>query len=111
MTAGDATNGQTEKSRSARTRFFVPVTVSWRERSGKRVTEKAVTEEISPHGALLRLKARPPLEGEVELTPERSRKTVRARVVDVESAEGGLVRVVAELAEPHFNLWGVRLGR
>ena len=67
-----------------------------------------MTEEISAHGALLRIKTRPPMSVEIELTNTHTGKSTKARIVGVRPSVGGQQRVAVELAEPSYVFWGLK---
>ena len=87
---------------------FELVEVAWVHRDGTRTKENGVTEEVSAHGALLRIKTRPPMSVEIELTNTHTGKSTKARIVGVRPSVGGQQRVAVELAEPSYVFWGLK---
>ena len=97
-----------ERRRSRRVVLFIPVELAWTAPDGTNVKEEAVTEEISAHGAVLRMETDPPVEVEAELTNRRTGKSTRARVVRIRDPERDqLTRVIVELDVPSDTFWGV----
>jgi len=69
-----------------------------------------VTEVVSAHGAVLRIKTRPTMSVEIELTNTHTGKSTKARIVGVRPSVGGQQRVAVELAEPSYLFWGLKGG-
>lgn len=67
-----------------------------------------MTEVVSAHGAVLRIKTRPPMSVEIELTNTHTGKSTKARIVGVRPSVGGQQRVAVELAEPSYVFWGLK---
>lgn len=96
------------RRRSQRVVLATPVRLTWATKDGVCVTEQAQTEEISAHGAMLRMKSRLPISTEVELSHPRTRQSTRARVVGMRSPEpDGSVRIAIEFTVPNETFWGV----
>ncbi len=102
------TSQPTEKRKSQSKTVFLQVEVAWVHRDGTRTKENGVTEEVSAHGAVLRIKTRPPLNVEIDLTNTHTGKSTKARVVRVRPSVGGQQRVAVELAEPSYLFWGLK---
>ncbi len=69
-----------------------------------------MSEEVSAHGAVLRMKTRPPMGVYIDLTNTHTGKSSRARVVRVRPSVGGHVRIVVELVEASYFFWGLKGG-
>ena len=67
-----------------------------------------MTEVVSAHGAVLRIKTRPLISVEIELTNTHTGKSTKARIVGVRSSVGGQQRVAVELAKPSYVFWGLK---
>ncbi len=100
----------TERRRSQRKALFLPVEVAWVHPDGTPVKESGVTEEVSAHGAVLRMKTRPLMSVDIDLTNTHTGKSSRARVVRVRPSVGVQVRIAIELAEPSYLFWGLKGG-
>ncbi len=98
----------TERRRSERKALFLPVEVAWVHPDGTPVKESGVSEEVSAHGAVLRIKTRPPMGVYIDLTNTHTGKSSRARVVRVRPSVGGQVRIVVELVEASSFFWGLK---
>ena len=98
----------TERRRSQRKALFLLVEVAWVHPDGTPVKESGVTEEVSAHGAVLRIKTRPTMSVEIELTNTHTGKSTKARIVGVRPSVGGQQRVAVELAEPSYVFWGLK---
>ena len=102
------TSQPTEKRKSQSKAIFLQVEVAWVHRDGTRTKENGVTEVVSAHGAVLRIKARPSMSVEIELTNTHTGKSTKARIVGVRPSVGGQKRVAVELAEPSYVFWGLK---
>ncbi len=100
----------TEQRKSQRKALFLPVEVAWVHPDGTPVKESGVTEEVSAHGAVLRMKTRPPMSVDIDLTNTHTGKSSSARVVRVRPSVDGQVRIAIELAEPSYLFWGLKGG-
>ena len=97
-----------ERRRSRRVVLFIPVELAWTAPDGTNVKEEAVTEEVSAHGAALRMETDPPVAVEAELTNRRTGKSTRARVVRIRYPDRDQpTRVIVELAVPSETFWGI----
>ncbi len=67
-----------------------------------------MTEVVSAHGAVLRIKTRPLISVEIELTNTHTGKSTKARIVGVRPSVGGQQRVAVELAKPSYVFWGLK---
>ncbi|MFQ5662537.1 MAG: PilZ domain-containing protein [Terriglobia bacterium] len=98
-----------ERRRSQRVLLVIPVEATWETQQGICV-QPAETEEVSAHGALLRMKALLPLPKEFELTHRKTRQSTRARVVEIRAGErDGMKRIAVELAVPSETFWGISI--
>ena len=79
--------------------------VTWESREGTTHTEQAEAIEVNVHGALLRMKGRPPVRSEIELTNHLTNKVTRARVIGDRPPKFDAVAV--ELLVPSESFWGV----
>jgi len=99
-----------ERRRSQRVLLVIPMEVTWTTKEGVRVKEHAETEEVNACGAVLRMKAHPPISTEVELTHGRTHESVRARVVGMrDPTTEGLKRIGVDLAPLSETFWGVSI--
>ena len=97
-----------ERRRSRRVVLSIQVELAWTTPDGTNVKEEAVTEEISAHGAVLRMETCPPVEMEAELTNRCTGKSTRTRVVRIPDPERDqLTRVIVEFAVPSETFWGI----
>ncbi len=88
--------------------MFVPVELAWTGKDGVRAQETVVTESISPHGAVLRVKAHLPFTTEVVLTHHKTRQSTKARIVRTDSSNGDKIPLIAvELDVPSETFWGI----
>ena len=96
-----------EKRRSARVMMKVPLTVEWA-LDGKHITEKAETEAINAHGAMLIIGALPPETAILLLHNEATGQKSLARVVAFTgTASHGRERMTVELSSPSYKFWGI----
>ena len=102
------TSQPTEKRKSQRKAVFLQVEIAWVQPDGTRTKENGVTEEVSAHGAVLRMKTSPPMSVEIEVTNTHTGKSTKARIVGVRPSVGGQQRVAVELAEPSYVFWGLK---
>ena len=102
------TSQPSEKRKSQRKAVFLQVEIAWVQPDGTRTKENGVTEEVSAHGAVLRMKTSPPMSVEIELTNTHTGKSTKARIVGVHRSVGGQKRVAVELAEPSYVFWGLK---
>ena len=91
--------------RSRRRVLFLPLRVIWRHPNGQQIKEYATTEDVSEHGAVLRMKQRPPISVEIELVNRLTDRTSKARVVRVRPARNGQERIAVELLAPSSSFW------
>lgn len=99
---------EAEHRRSTRFSIVVPVEVKWSERGGSVLQEKAQATEVSTYGAMLRMRTKPPVGGEIELTNLLSNEATHARVVAVRRyKEGGVLEIAIALPVPSETFWGV----
>ena len=98
----------TGQRNSQRKTLFLLVEVAWVHPDGTPVKESGVTEEVSAHGAVLRMKTRPPMSVDIDLTNTHTGKSSRARVVGVRPSVGAQVRIVVELVEASSFFWGLK---
>ena len=94
-----------ELRRSGRFALSIPVRVKWKTDDGAVYREEAEAIEVNAHGAMLRMKERPKLGTQVELTNCISDETVLARVVSIGRSKPDTVAV--ELFVPSESYWGV----
>lgn len=95
------------KRRSPRVSWCAPVVVTWEAGGGLKVREKAETEVVNAHGALLRLGTMLPQGRRVDLFDPRSNRSMRARVVCSGPSLGPPVRAGVELNTPSETFWGI----
>ena len=98
----------TGQRKSQRKAVFLQVEVAWVQPDGTRTKDVGVTEEVNAHGAVLRIKTRPPMNVEIDLTNTHTGKSTKARIVGVRPSVGGQQRVAVELAEPSYVFWGLK---
>ena len=98
----------TGQRKSQRKALFLPVEVAWVHPDGTAVKESGVSEEVSAHGAVLRIKTRPPMGVYIDLTNTHTGKSSRPRVVRVRPSVGAQVRIVVELVEASYFFWGLK---
>ncbi len=88
--------------------MVVTVELAWTGKDGVRAQETVVTESISAHGAVLRVKAHLPVTTEVVLTHHKTRKSTKARIVRTDSSNGDEIQLIAvELDVPSETFWGI----
>ena len=86
----------------------VTVELAWTGKDGVRAQETVVTESISAHGAVLRVKAHLPVTTEVVLTHHKTRQSTKARIVRTDSSNGDKIQLIAvELDVPSETFWGI----
>lgn len=99
-----------ERRRSQRVLLVIPVEVAWSANGSLRVKERAETEEVNTHGALLRMKTQLSPATKFELTHLQTQRSTEAQVVGVRSPTlEGLHRVAVELAATSEAFWGVSI--
>jgi hypothetical protein len=99
-----------ERRRSARIQHFLYTEIMWHTGEGIYVRESAETENVSPHGALLRLKPATPVSQTVSLRAASGGSWQSAQVKRFESrSPDGWTHVAVDLAEPSEAFWGVSL--
>lgn len=96
---------QDERRRSERRRLGLALKVGWTTPEGTRVEENAETEEVSAHGALLRLRTRYPIVTELKLENPRTGQSVRATAVWKQAEAGGTLEVAVAFATPSETFW------
>ena len=96
-----------EKRRSARVVMKVPLTVEWAV-EGKQIVEKAESETINAHGALLVIGTLPPETAIILLHNEATGQRSLARIVNFSGkASQGRERMTVELSSPSYKFWGI----
>jgi hypothetical protein len=96
-----------EKRRSARVVMKVPLTVEWAV-EGKQIVEKAESESINAHGAMLIIGALPPETAIILLHNEATGQKSLARIVNFSGkASQGRERMTVELSSPSYKFWGI----
>ena len=86
-----------ERRRSRRIPLVMPMEVTWATPDGVRIKQHALTEEVSAHGAVLRMITCPPLSAELELSRPHNSSSTEARVVGRRNPGlDGLVRIAVE---------------
>lgn len=70
-----------ERRRSKRLRLGILVELEWTTEDGRRVRNRAVTEEVNIHGALLRITTRHELPAKLKLKNLRTKKSTDAETV------------------------------
>ena len=96
-----------DKRRSARVVMKVPLTVEWAV-EGKQIIEKAETEIINAHGALLIIGSLPPASAIILLHNEATGQKSLARIVSFAgAARHGRERMTVELSSPSYKFWGI----
>jgi hypothetical protein len=99
-----------ERRRSARIQRFLCTEIMWHTGEGIYVREPAETENVSPHGALLRLKPATPVSQTVSLRGTSGGSWQSAQVKRCESrSPDGWTHIAVDLAEPSEAFWGVSL--
>jgi len=100
--------GESERRRSTRVLLVIPVEVAWTSREGQGCTEKAETEVVSQHGAMLRMPTRLAPGTKLRIDRQANRQSCEARVVGVGNpSPDGLARVAVEMTVPSDTFWGV----
>ena len=95
------------KRRSARVVMKVPLTVEWAV-EGKQIIEKAESETINAHGAMLIMGTLPPETTILLLHNEATGQKSLARIVSFAgSASQGRERMTVELSSPSYKFWGI----
>ena len=94
-----------ELRRSVRFSLSVPIEVIWASREGTTLSEQAEAIEVNVHGALLRMKGRPPARSEIELKNRLTAKVAKARVIGDRPPKYDAVAV--ELLAPSESFWGI----
>jgi hypothetical protein len=75
----------------------MPMEVTWATPDGVRIKQHALTEEVSAHGAVLRMITCPPLSAELELSRPQKGSSTEARIVRrLNAGLDGLVRIAVE---------------
>ena len=86
-----------ERRRSRRIPLVMPMEVTWATPEGVRIKHHALTEEVSAHGAVLRMITCPPLSAKLELSRPYKSSSTEAHVVGRRNAGlDGLVRIAVE---------------
>jgi hypothetical protein len=99
-----------ERRRSRRIQHFLSAEIVWHSGEGIYVREQAETENVSPHGALLRLKPATPLSQTISLRPAGGGSWQVAKVKRRETdSPDGWTHIAIDLAEPSEAFWGVSL--
>ena len=93
--------------RSVRVVMKVPLTVEWAV-EGKQIIEKAESETINPHAALLVIGTLPPASAIILLHNEATGQKSLARIVNFAgAAQQGRERMAVELSSPSYKFWGI----
>jgi hypothetical protein len=93
--------------RSARVVMKVPLTVEWAV-EGKQIIEKAETETINAHGAMLIIGTLPPETAIILLHNEATDQKSLARIVSFGGpAPQKRERMAVELSSPSYKFWGI----
>ncbi len=96
------------RRRSQRIYLLIPLEVSWATIENAQIKERAETEEVNAHGALLWVKNPPPAGTTVKLTHGHTGNSTIARVVAERNLRPtGYRQVSVELAVPSYAFWGV----
>jgi hypothetical protein len=96
-----------DKRRSARVVMKVPLNVEWAV-EGKQIIEKAESETINAHGAMLIIGTLPPASAIILLHNEATGQKSLARIVSFAgSAPQGRERMTVELSSPSYKFWGI----
>ena len=96
-----------EKRRSARVVMRAPLTVEWAV-DGKQIIEKAESESINAHGAMLIIGTLPPETSIILLHNEATGQKSLARIVSFAGkASQGRERMAVELSSPSYKFWGI----
>lgn len=99
-----------ERRRSRRIEHSLPTEIMWHSGEGIYVRETAETENVSPHGALLRLKPATPVSQSISLRAAAGGSWQAAQVKRSESrSPDGWTHIAIDLAEPSEAFWGVSL--
>lgn len=93
--------------RSKRVVLVVPLEATWVSIEGKRLREKARTEVVSAHGALLRMQSKQFVPITIELHNFQAQEPAWARVLCFRAVESRSVQFAVELAKPSGTLWGL----
>jgi hypothetical protein len=100
--------GENERRRSTRVLLVIPVEVAWTTREGSGCSEKAETEVVSQHGAMLRMPTRLAPGTKLRINRQANQQSCEARVVGVGNpSPDGLARVAVEMTVPSDAFWGV----
>jgi hypothetical protein len=85
----------------------VQLTVEWAE-EGKQIIEKAESETINAHGAMLIIGTLPPASAIILLHNEATGQKSLARIVNFSGkASQGRERMTVELSSPSYKFWGI----
>ena len=99
---------ESERRRSTRVLLVIPVEVAWMTKEGTPCQEKAETEVVSHHGAMLRMRTRLPQGTKLKISRPANQQSSEARVVGVGNpSQDGLARVAVEMTAASDTLWGV----
>ncbi|MGH9777414.1 MAG: hypothetical protein ACRD5I_03290 [Candidatus Acidiferrales bacterium] len=99
-----------ERRRSRRIERILSAEIRWHSGEGIYVREAAETENVSSHGALLRLKPTTPVSAVISLRTAAGGSWQPAEVKRCDSeAPDGWTRLAIDLAEPSEAFWGVSL--
>jgi len=96
---------QQELRRSGRFALVIPVAVKWQNAESVIFREEAEAVEVNVYGAMLRMKAQPPVGTEVELTNRVSDEVTEVRVVAIRRMKTDGIAV--ELLSPIETFGGV----
>ena len=96
------------RRRSQRVMLVIPVALTWTSGGGVKVRERAETEVVSTHGALIRTKVQLPTAAEIEVKNPLTNRSAKARVISVGKPAGdGYIRIALELTVPSIVFWGI----
>ncbi len=96
------------RRRSQRIYLLIPLEVSWTTLENVQIKERAETEEVNAHGALLWVKTPLPAGTTVKLTHGHTGNSTIARVVAERNLRPtGYRQVSVELAVPSYAFWDV----
>lgn len=99
-----------ERRRSQRIEHSLSTEIMWHSGEGIYVRETAETENVSSHGALLRMKPATPVSQAISLRTGAGGAWRPAEVKRCDSqAPDGWTRVAIDLGEPSEAFWGVSL--
>ena len=96
-----------DQRRSKRVVLVVPLEATWVSTAGQRVREKAHTEVVNAHGALLRMQTSQFVPITIELHNFEAQESCWARVVCFRALEKHELQFAVELARPTGTIWGL----